>query len=89
MRIRTPSHLDFQLDLKFFGLDTSYQIRLHEQLFELIWRGEGRWDWDTVYHLPLHIKRLWIKKINQITESTNTDQQDAETRFNEISKLRK
>ena len=89
MRIRTPSQLDFQLDQKFFGLDTSYQIHLHEQLFELIWYGEGRWDWNTVYHLPLHIKRLWIKKINEITESANTDQRDAEKRVDEIAKLPK
>jgi len=77
VKIRTPSQLDFQLDLKFFGFDTKYQIQLHEQLFDLIWYGDGRWDWNTVYHLPLHIKRLWIKQTNKKLNPKEVSEQTA------------
>ena len=63
--MRTPSLLDFELDPKFFGLNSAYQVALHEELFEIVWESGGRLDWNTLYNLPLHIKRLWIKKINQ------------------------
>jgi hypothetical protein len=35
----------------------------------MIWFGEGRWDWDTVYNMPIFLRNFWIKKINEITES--------------------
>ena len=33
--MRTPSLLDFELDPKFFGLNSAYQVALHEELFEI------------------------------------------------------
>lgn len=92
MRTRTPSQLDFQLDQRFFGFDIRYQVHMHEQLFDLIWAGEGRWDWDTVYNLPIHIKRLWIKRYNerQAPEAnTRNEQQQAEQLRDKFAKMPK
>ena len=92
MKIRTPSLLDFQLDQRFFGFDIKYQIHLHEQLFDLIWYGDGRWDWDTVYNLPIHIKRLWIKRYNERqmpNSSTESEQQQAEQLRNKFASMPK
>jgi hypothetical protein len=35
----------------------------------MIWFGEGRWDWDTVYNMPIFLRNFWIKKINEIIDS--------------------
>jgi hypothetical protein len=64
-----PSNPCFQLDLTFFGFDSTYRIQLHDTIFNMIWFGEGRWDWDTVYNMPIFLRNFWIKKINEITES--------------------
>ncbi len=32
----------------------------------MIWWGEGRWDWDTIYTMPIFLRRFWMKKINKI-----------------------
>jgi hypothetical protein len=24
----------------------------------------GKFDWDTVYHMPIHIRNFWIRKLN-------------------------
>jgi len=37
---------------------------LHDQLFEFVWMSGGKFDWDTVYHMPIHIRNFWIRKLN-------------------------
>jgi hypothetical protein len=57
------------LDQTFFGFSPKDKIILHENLFNLIWFGEGRWSWETVYNLPVPIRKLWIKKVNEILDA--------------------
>jgi hypothetical protein len=38
--------------------------------------GEGCWSWETIYHLPLHIRRLWITKINQRRDAENAQAEE-------------
>jgi hypothetical protein len=57
------------LDQTFFGFSPKDKIILHENLFNLIWFGEGRWSWETVYNLPIPIRKLWIKKVNEILDA--------------------
>jgi len=61
-----PSTAGFKLDQTFFGFKPKHQIQFHEQLFDLLWAGEGRWTMQDVYELPIHIRKLWINKINKI-----------------------
>lgn len=84
--METPLLPDFNLDQTFFGFNAEYQVKLHENIFEIIWAGEGRWDWETVYNLPIRIRKLWVANINKkrVQESEETDQ-NIET----INKLRK
>jgi hypothetical protein len=56
----------FKLKPTFFGFDAKDKVTLHENIFNLIWFGEGRWDWDTIYNMPVHIRALWTRKVNQI-----------------------
>lgn len=53
------------MDQTFFGFKPEHQVQLHDQLYELLVAGDGRWDWDTIYNLPLHLRRFWISKINK------------------------
>jgi len=63
-----PSLLDFKLDQTFFGFKPVDRIKLHENLFNLIWHGDGRWDWDTVYNMPIFLRSFYISKVNKIIE---------------------
>jgi hypothetical protein len=69
----------FKLDQTFFGFKPKDRIQLHENLFNLIWAGEGRWSWETVYHMPIPIRKLWIKKVNDITALKQQTQQKQNT----------
>jgi len=54
----------FKLATTFFGLKPNDRIRLHDNLFELLWHGEGRWDWDTIYTMPIFLRVYLVKKLN-------------------------
>ena len=42
----------------------------------MLWHGDGRFDWNTVYNMPIMIRRHWIKRINKlVTEKQEYDQQ--------------
>lgn len=42
---------------------------MHNNLWELMWWGEGRWDWNTLYNLPVHWRKFWTVKMNKILEA--------------------
>jgi hypothetical protein len=66
-----PSQPGFHLDQTFFGYKPEDRVALHENIFNMIWWGEGRWDWDTIYNMPIPIRKLWTKKVNDIIEARN------------------
>ncbi len=63
-----PSSPGFQLGQTFFGFKPEDRVTHHESLFNLLWYGSGRWDWETLYNMPVYLRRFWIKKINKMTE---------------------
>ena len=65
---RRPSEPGFQLAQTFFGFKPADRATLHEILFDLVWQGEGRWDLETIYSMPIPMRRFWIKKFNSTVE---------------------
>ncbi len=86
MKQEAPSKPGFNLDQTFFGFKPEDRVKLHENIFNLIWWGAGRWDWDTVYNMPVHIRKFWVKKINKLIED---DEEAQQKRINEIKNKRK
>jgi len=68
VRMGAPSSPGFRLEQTFFGFKPEDRVKLHESLFNLVWFGAGRWDWETLYTMPVYIRRFWIKKINKMNE---------------------
>ena len=66
--MEAPSQQGFRLEQTFFGFKPEDRVSLHESLFNLVWYGNGRWDWETLYTMPVYIRRFWIKKINKMNE---------------------
>jgi hypothetical protein len=82
-----PSPPGFQLDRTFFGLDIKDKPRLHDSLFNLLWAGEGRWDWDTLYHMPIWMRTFWIHKLNKMADDRKIAQQNAQQRNSKPDKV--
>ena len=56
--------LPFNLTPDFFGYNPADSVALHDQLFEFVWMSDGKFDWNTVYHMPIYIRNFWIRKLN-------------------------
>lgn len=54
----------FQLNQTFFGLNSTHRAQLHDNLFELVWWGEGRWTLSDVYEMSVPMRRFWVRKLN-------------------------
>lgn len=81
-----PSKLGFRLDQNFFGFKPGDRIGLHQNLFNLIWHGAGRWDWDTVYNMPIMIRKLWITNVNRIIDQSQPQTENKNNTNNNVPK---
>lgn len=52
------------MDQTFFGLSKTHRARLHEQIFDILWAGQGRWSWTDIYHMPIPMRQFWVQRIN-------------------------
>ena len=95
----------FQLGLGFFGLsyNTASQVRenIYTQIHEIVFHGNGGYDWHTVYNMPIYLRRFTFNKIqeyftkqneqaNQSSNGTSTTLMDSSGNINksEAAKLK-
>lgn len=64
----TPLLPGFNLTQDFFGSNPEYSVQLHDLLFEMVWQSNGRFQWETLYHMPIFLRNFYVKKINQKLE---------------------
>lgn len=54
-----------------FGLPPNYRIALYEEIFNLCYYSNGGFSHSEVYHMPVHMRRFFIRKL------TSTKQEEA------------
>jgi len=68
------------LDLAFFGLtsDIVPQVRanLFSQIHEIVFHGNGGYDWETVYNMPIWLRRFTFNKLKEYHEKQNKQQNE-------------
>ena len=76
------------MGLTFFGL-TSKNIPIHRanvfsQIHDIVFHGNGGYDWNTVYNMPLWLRKFTFKQIqdfyNKEKESSESYTQDSNTK---------
>ena len=68
----------FNLTSNFFGFKPEHQVQFHNQIFDLLWAGEGRWSFQDIYTMPLRIRKLWVSRINKMR---NDELKETESRL--------
>jgi len=53
------------LDWTFFGLTPNYKISVYQEVFDLVYYGNGGFTYTDVREMPIHIRRFFIKRIEQ------------------------
>ena len=54
--------------LPFFTRGPSYRPILHKEIFQLVYAGNGGFTWEAVYHMPVWLRRFYIKELREITK---------------------
>jgi len=61
--------LTFQLDLTFFGLTSTnsaeYRLHLFNQIHQIVFHGKGGYDWNTVYNMPIWLRKYTFNEIKK------------------------
>ena len=65
----------FPLDLAFFGLTseiiTIVRSNLFTQIHEIVFHGQGGYDWTTVYNMPSWLRKFTFHKLKEHYEKQN------------------
>ena len=68
-----------QLGLTFFGLtsDTVAETRaaIFQQIHQILFHGKGGYDYETIYNMPIWLRRYHIKQINQYFEEQKKEEE--------------
>jgi len=63
------------LDLTFFGLTPelakNYRINLFTQIHEMVFHGQGGYDWATIYNMPMWLRKFVFRKMKEYYEEKN------------------
>jgi len=72
----------YQLVLTFFGLTSTHRFNLFSQIHEIIFHGKGGYDWDTVYNMP-----IWLRKFtfNKLKEFYDKEQEVIDNQNNQLT----
>lgn len=53
------------MDLTFFGLTQEYRLYLFKQIHEIVFNGQGGYDWTTVYNMPIWLRKFTYETISE------------------------
>ena len=64
-----------QLGLAFFGLTSNNipqaRAAVFTQIHEIVFHGNGGYDWNTIYNMPIWLRRFTFNKINAFNTKQN------------------
>jgi hypothetical protein len=64
--------LAFPSGSAFFGLISSeaaqYRLNLFSQIHEIVFHGKGGYDWNTIYNMPIWLRKFTFNKIREFYE---------------------
>ena len=63
------------MELTFFGLTPDYRQLIFRQIHDIVFYGRGGFTWETVYNMPIWLRKFTSKTIEQqITEEYEAQQ---------------
>lgn len=69
-------------ELAFFGLTSSeaaqYRLGLFSQIHEIVFHGKGGYDWNTIYNMPIWLRKFTFNKIKEFYEKEAETAQKAQ-----------
>ena len=57
--------------LTLFGLTSEYRTSLFTQIHEIVFNGQGGYDYETVYNMPIWLRRFTFEKLKDYYDTVN------------------
>jgi len=73
------------LVLTFFGLTQEYRLFLFKQIHEIVFNGQGGYDWNTIYNMPIWLRRFTFETLKEHYDKQK-EEQDAQQQLLENAK---
>lgn len=65
------------MDLAFFGLTSNNvnqtRVYIFSQIHEIVFHGKGGYDWETVYNMPIWLRKFTFNRVKEFYESQNKE----------------
>ena len=65
--------------LPFFGLTPEYRAALFKQIHEIVFHGQGGYDFMTVYNMPIWLRSFTFRSIQEYYKEQKKEQDKAMT----------
>ena len=52
------------------------RVNLFSQIHEIVFHGQGGYDWDTVYNMPIWLRKFTFNKMREYYEEKNASQNE-------------
>jgi len=69
--------LRFLSGSRFFGLTPEYRIHMFGMIHDIVYHGNGGFDWHTVYNMPIWLRNFTFKKIVDFIKQKNEASQSS------------
>ena len=67
------------MGLTFFGLTPDYRTNLFRQIHDIVFYGNGGYDWNTIYNMPIWLRNLTFNLINNHYKEKNPENKAEES----------
>ena len=57
--------------LTFFGLTSEYRTAIFSQIHEIVFNGQGGYDYQTVYNMPIWLRKFTFQKLKDHYDEVN------------------
>lgn len=58
----------------FFGLTSNYRSSVFSQIHEIVFNGQGGYDYETVYNMPIWLRKFTYQKLVEEYDKRNEAQ---------------
>ena len=80
---------DIPVGIDFFGLTPEYRALLFNQIHDIVYNGNGGYDWHTIYDMPIWLRKLTFFRIKQTVEAQNNEQENIQKSISSMKNAQK
>lgn len=66
-------------ELTFFGLTPNYRANLFKQIHEIVFHGNGGYDWHTIYSMPIWLRNFTFDRIKEFYDEQSANNKAEES----------